>query len=62
MKSITLSQRQAKAVIKQIASLCEKAYRRGAEQSLALRMSPRDASWYRNHLLDKFRGEHFHNN
>jgi hypothetical protein len=59
-KSITLSQRQVKALIKQIASRCEQAYRRGAQQALALRMSPDDASWYRYHLLDKFRGESFH--
>jgi hypothetical protein len=59
-KKMTLSRRQAQVLVKQIASLCEKAYRRGVEQAVALKPSPEDASWYRYHCVDKFRGQAFH--
>ncbi len=59
-KKMTLSRRQARVLVKQIASLCEKAYRRGVEQAVAVKPSPEDASWYRYHCVDRFRGQAFH--
>jgi hypothetical protein len=40
-----LTRRQAQKLLRQIASMCEKAYRRGAQQAVAFRLSESDASW-----------------
>jgi hypothetical protein len=52
--------REAQALLKQIASLCEDAYRRGAHQAVVMEMSPEDGSWYRYVCTDRFRGKDFH--
>jgi hypothetical protein len=42
-----LTPTQAWRLIQDIASMCERAYRRGAQQAVALKLSESDASWYR---------------
>ena len=42
-----LTKREAKQLIKEIADRCEAAYRRGAQQAIALELSEEDAAWYR---------------
>jgi hypothetical protein len=44
---LVLNRAQAKSLVHEIASMCEKAYRRGAHQAVALKISESDAAWYR---------------
>jgi len=57
---ITFTKRQAIALCKQIVSQCEQAYRRGAQQAVASGLTEADAAWYRNELIDIYRGYFFH--
>jgi hypothetical protein len=42
-----MSPREIRKLLKEVASMCERAYRRGAQQAVALGLSEDDASWYR---------------
>jgi hypothetical protein len=42
-----LTPRQAWRLIQDVASMCERAYRRGAQQGVVLKLSEPDAAWYR---------------
>lgn len=46
-ETLTLTRRQARSLMKEIASVAEAAYRRGAQQAVALGLSKEDAAWYR---------------
>jgi hypothetical protein len=42
-----MNPREIRKLLKEVASMCERAYRRGAQQAVALGLSEDDASWYR---------------
>jgi hypothetical protein len=54
-RSIRLSRRQARHLLTQIASMCEKAYRRGAQHAAVLGLSEEDAQWFRYECADRYR-------
>ena len=47
IEHLTLSRKEAKKLLIEIASVAEAAYRRGAQQAVALKVSDGDLSWYR---------------
>ncbi|SRR5258708_30047704 len=53
--TITLTREQAKNLIKEIAFVAEASFRRGAEHSVAVKLSERDAYFYRRYgqTIDK---------
>lgn len=46
-QKIAFSRAQAQRLLREIASVAEAAYRRGAQQAVALRLTEEDAAWYR---------------
>jgi hypothetical protein len=53
--TITLTKREAKELILEIADRCEAAYRRGAQHAVVLGLNAEDASWYRHYGVKAYK-------